>query len=121
VLVGTEDRIPADDELREFVAARLPAFKHPAVYRVVDDLPKTEVGRIDRDETRRRFGPAAGQALRTLVVVPDVADDGAAEEDEPGPDVAPEPAGELAELGARLPGTGDRVGRGRDDTDEDLF
>ena len=121
VLVGTEDRIPADDELREFVAARLPAFKHPAVYRVVDDLPKTEVGRIDRDETRRRFGPAAGQALRTLVVVPDVADDGAAKEDEPGPDVAPEPAGELAELGARLPGTGDRVGRGRDDTDEDLF
>jgi long-chain acyl-CoA synthetase len=121
VLVGAEDRAPADDELREFVAARLPAFKHPAVYRVVDVLPKTEVGRIDRDETRRRFGPAAGQALRTLVAVPDVDHPGAHGEDDPGPDVTPEPAGDLAELGARLPGTGDRTERGRDDTDEDVF
>jgi long-chain acyl-CoA synthetase len=121
VLVGAEDRTPADDELREFVGARLPAFKRPAVYRVVDDLPKTEVGRIDRDETRRRFGPAARQALRTLVAVPDVDHLDAVEEGESAPDVTPEPAGDLADLGARLPGTGDRAERGRDDTDDDLF
>lgn len=121
VFVGADDRSPADDELREFLAARLPAFKHPSVYRLVDDLPKTEVGRIDRDETRRRFGPAAGQALRTLVAVPDVGRTDAVDAEESDPDVTPEPAGDLAELGARLPGTGDRAERGRDDTDEDLF
>ncbi|WP_395729352.1 class I adenylate-forming enzyme family protein [Nakamurella sp.] len=121
VLVGAEDRTPAVEELREFVGARLPAFKHPALYRVVDDLPKTELGRIDRDESRRRFGPAARQALRTLVAVPDVDHLDAVEEGDPAPDVRPEPAGDLVDLGARLPGTGDRAGRGRDDTDEDLF
>jgi long-chain acyl-CoA synthetase len=121
VLVGDGDRAPSDDELREFTAARLPAFKHPAVYRVVDELPKTEVGRIDRDETRRRFGPAARQALRTLVAVPDVDHADVGDEGDPGPDVTPEPAGDLADLGARLPGTGDRAERGRNDTDEDLF
>ena len=121
VLVGTEDRAPAEAELREFIGDRLPEFKHPVVYRVVDGLPKTEVGRVDRDETRRRFGPAARQALRTLVAVPDVDGADAVDDGESEPDVTPETAGDLAELGARLPGTGDRAGRGRDDTDEDLF
>ena len=37
------------------------------------------------------------------------------------PDVAPEEAAGLDELGTRLPGTGDRVERGDQDTDEDLF
>lgn len=131
VLVGSDGSPPADDDLREWAAERLPAFKRPAVYRVVDDLPRTEVGRIDRDETRRRFGPAARQALHTLVAVPDSdhgggsgdadADAGAGADDQPAPDVAPEPAGDLADLGAKLPGTGDRAERARDDTDDDLF
>lgn len=119
VLVGADDGPPAPDDLRDFVGGRLPAFKHPAVYRVVDDLPKTEVGRIDRDGARRRFGPAAQQELRTLVVVPDV--DAPEAADPPAPDVTPEPAGDLSDLGAKLPGTGDRAERARDDTDEDLF
>ena len=171
LVVAAGNHPPDDAQLREFVATRLPVFKHPAVYRVVDDLPRTEVGRIDRNEARRRFGPAAGQALRTLVAVPDAdaraadgtadpasadpapaggaeppstdrptsgstgsstnsstasppdgAADGATDEaQEPGPDVSPEPAGDLDELGRRLPATGDRAERARDDTDEDLF
>ncbi len=40
---------------------------------------------------------------------------------EPEADVTPEPVGDLDELGTRLPGTGDRVERGGQDTDEDLF
>ncbi|HEY5878355.1 MAG TPA: AMP-binding protein [Nakamurella sp.] len=124
VLAAVDDRAPIDDELRELVGHRLPAFKHPAVYHLVDALPKTEVGRIDRDEVRRRFGPAARRSLPALVAVPDAApaaDVDRAEDAEPAPDVTPEPAGDLDELGARLPASGDRVERARDDTDEDLF
>ncbi len=106
------------DDLREYVSGRLADFKQPAVYHLVDALPTTEVGRVDRDEVRRRFGAAAAEGLPTLAVVPDSDRDG---DDEPEPDVAPEPVGDLAELGARLPGTGDRADRARDDTDEDLF
>jgi long-chain acyl-CoA synthetase len=114
-----DERAPADDELRELLGDRLPAFKHPAVFHQVDALPKTEVGRVDRDEVRRRYGAAAQQALPTLTVVPDAEHTG--DDVEPEPDVSPEPAGDLAVLGARLPGTGDRAERARDDTDEDLF
>ncbi len=126
VLVTTDDETVGEDELREFAGPRLPAFKQPAVYRVVPALPKTEVGRIDRDEVRRLFGAAAQQALPALVVVPDVAADtdsdrASAERSEPAADVSPEPAGDLDKLGARLPGTGNRVERARDDTDEDMF
>ncbi len=119
-----DERVPTDDDLGEFVGQRLPGFKHPAVYHLVDALPRTEVGRIDRDEVRRRFGSAAQQALPALVAVPDAEPEAStedADEAEPAPDVTPEPAGDLDELGARLPATGDRVERARDDTDEDLF
>ncbi len=37
------------------------------------------------------------------------------------PDITPEPAAPLAELGSRLPGTGQRDRRADDDTDDDLF
>ena len=125
--------------LAEFVQGRLPGFKHPAVYHLVDALPRTEVGRVDRDEVRRRFGSAARQALPTLVAVPDDEPDEAdqsthrtpdqapdqaaapTENAEPAVDVSPEPVGDLQELGTRLPAAGDRVERARDDTDEDLF
>jgi hypothetical protein len=36
-------------------------------------------------------------------------------------DNAPEQAGELSELGVRLPWTGNRVDRGEQDTDDDMF
>ncbi len=118
VLVAHDDGGPTEDELRDFVDRSLPGFKHPAVYRLVGALPRTDVGRVDRDEVRRRFGPAAQRVLPTLVAVPGPDDPDRSEAE---PDVSPEPAGDLAELGTRLPGTGDRVERARDDTDEDLF
>jgi len=37
------------------------------------------------------------------------------------PDIAPEVAADLDELGVRLPATGSREDRGDQDTDEDLF
>jgi long-chain acyl-CoA synthetase len=118
VLVADADRAVGEEELREFAGARLPAFKQPAVYRVVPALPKTEVGRVDRDRVRGLFGPGVQQALPTLVAVPDAEH---ADATEPAADVTPEPAGDLAQLGTRLPATGDRAERARDDTDEDLF
>jgi long-chain acyl-CoA synthetase len=121
VLVAADGAVLDDGALREFVAGRLPEFKQPAVYHLVDALPTTEVGRVDRDEVRRRFGTAAAQSLPTLVAVPDAEHAEADGDSEPAPGVAPEPAGDLAELGTRLPGTGDRAERARDDTDEDLF
>jgi len=118
VLVADADRAVGEEELREFAGARLPAFKQPVVYRVVPALPKTEVGRVDRDQVRGLFGPGVQQVLPTLVAVPDAEH---ADATEPAADVTPEPAGDLAQLGTRLPATGDRAERARDDTDEDLF
>ena len=90
----------------------------------MEALPRTEVGRLDRDAVRRRFGSAAQQPLPALVAVPDAEPEAStddAAEAEPAADVTPEPVGDLDELGARLPATGDRAERARDDTDEDLF
>lgn len=103
LLVKAGDQPPDEAGLREFVATRLPVFKHPAVYRVVDELPTTEVGRIDRDEARRRFGPAAGQALRALTAVPDpgAATDGdVAAPPASAADAAPGPAAGSGEVSA---------------------
>ena len=83
---------------------------------------------------QRRYAAAIGVPDRSaqparLAAVPAGGDEiadaraafGAAVEPEAAPDVAPEEAAGLDELGTRLPGTGDRVERGDQDTDEDLF
>lgn len=154
--------------LAEHLAERLPAFKRPVAYHLVDELPVTDVGRVDRVTARRRYAAAPGIGVPRLTVVPPPADPvsapetgaagesgGAAEEPtgrparsegrsrkdrsrptepasetpaddpagspEPAPQVAPEPVGDLDDLGTRLPATGDRSDRGRQDTDDDLF
>ncbi len=128
VIVPRQGKHPTPDDLAEFVSELLPAFKRPAVYHLVDALPRTEVGRLDRASVQRRYARAAGLSPPRLAAVgdgaggadSDVASEQPAEEGAP-PDVAPEVAGDLAELGARLPGTGSREDRGEQDTDEDLF
>ena len=42
------------DALREHVASRLASYKAPAEVHVVDDLPRTHLGKIDRGELRAR-------------------------------------------------------------------
>ena len=55
MLVPQPGTHPTTDDLAEFVADRLPAFKRPAVYQLVDALPRTEVGRLDRAAVQRSY------------------------------------------------------------------
>ena len=48
ILVARPGTRPTQSDLDEFVTSRLPAFKRPVHYRVVDALPRKELGRIDR-------------------------------------------------------------------------
>ncbi len=144
VLVPREGKRPTEDDLDEFVRARLPVFKRPGAYRLVSALPRTEVGRLDRTAVQRGYAAATGLPLTRLTAVPDslagdgsdgpsagsadgseaqpaAPDGGTAEGADNAPDVAPEPVAGLDELGTRLPGTGNRTVRGDQDTDEDLF
>jgi len=45
-------------ELREFVAARVAAFKVPRFLEIVDELPHTPTGRIAKHELQRERTPA---------------------------------------------------------------
>jgi long-chain acyl-CoA synthetase len=128
VLVPRPGTRPTSDDLDEFVSRRLPLFKRPGAYHLVNALPRTEVGRLDRTAVQRSYAMAAGLPLARLTAVPDrwgTPAPGSAEHADAvpakEPDVAPEPAADLGELGTRLPGTGNRVDRGDQDTDEDLF
>ena len=123
--VGTH---PTTDDLSDFVSTLLPPFKRPAAYHLVQTLPRTEVGRLDRAAVQRNNAWAADLPLSRLSAVSTVVENGeatsdesAAGEDDSEVDVTPEVAGDLDELGTRLPGTGDRTDRGGQDTDEDLF
>ncbi|MET3808527.1 long-chain acyl-CoA synthetase [Nakamurella sp. UYEF19] len=154
ILVPLRGTRPTPSDLEEFVAARLPVFKRPRSYRLVDRLPRNEIGRIDRDAVRALYrdgdpwesDPAADrkaeEAARVLAEAPDGPDAGedAAPAGVPAaagvpsaaggpavsgavtaPDVRPERAAAIEELGTRLPGTGERQRRGDEDTDDDLF
>lgn len=134
VLVARPGTRPTQDDLSEYVSERLPPFKRPGAYHLVEVLPRTEVGRLDRASVQRRYAAAIGVPDRSaqparLAAVPAGGDEiadaraafGASVEPEVAPDVAPEEAAGLDQLGTRLPGTGDRVERGDQDTDEDLF
>jgi len=190
VLVAMRGTHPTVEDLDEFVAQRLPVFKRPQHYELVDRLPRNEIGRIDRDAVRARYrasvpapllaapdarpeSPSDYRAGQTAAAARDepgssagpgpiTADEGHAGEagggsageeagkaspdpagptgamatdppditppepapditPEPAPDITPEPAAPLAQLGNRLPGTGQRDRRADDDTDDDLF
>jgi len=116
VIVPKHGTHPTSDDLSDFVSPLLPAFKRPASYHLVDALPRTEVGRLDRAAVQRSNSWAADLPLSRLA---SVATDDVDEQE--AVDVTPEMAGGLDELGTRLPGTGNRSDRGGQDTDEDLF
>jgi benzoate-CoA ligase len=56
---------PAPDlerELREYVAQQLLPYKAPRTVQVVEELPRTHLGKIDRGALKR---PAAGEGRRS--------------------------------------------------------
>jgi long-chain acyl-CoA synthetase len=127
VLVARAGKHPTPGDLTDFVSELLPPFKRPVDFHLVEGLPRTEVGRLDRAAVQRQFVPDSEQ--RRLTAVGESADaesasiqDSDAEPAEAALDIAPEQVGELAELGVRLPGAAvNRAARGDQDTDEDLF
>jgi long-chain acyl-CoA synthetase len=122
VLVPWWGTHPSDADLDEFVAARLPVFKRPQSFHLVDRLPRNEIGRIDRDAVRTLYRSATSLAPATTLDPGARDDSGLPVTAASGPaPVKPESAAGLDELGARLPGTGERDRRGDQDTDDDLF
>lgn len=117
---------PTDDDLVEFLTGRLPGFKRPTVFHLTSDLPRTDLGRIDRRAALAVYTEATGitSTRRTALTEVALASRGGAD---PGPalatgsDVVPEAAAGLDELGRRLPAAGPRSRRGSQDSDEDMF
>ncbi len=67
---------PTEDDLTEHLSALLPAFKRPRRYRVLELLPRTELGRLDRDLVRQEWAHLLGRSMPdasppTLAAVPD--------------------------------------------------
>lgn len=151
VIIPRSGTTPTAEDLTEYLADLLPAFKRPVRYFTTDLLARTEVGRLDRDSLRREWAAKAGIELparpdnRLTVVRPETAaavvrpaEPGRTEHDDTGagadgaesdgaavepaaPEVSPEPVPELDKLGTRLPGVAGRARRSAGDTDEDLF
>jgi fatty-acyl-CoA synthase len=62
VVVRTGARV-APDDLREFAAGRLARFKVPKAIEVVDALPKTGTGKVQKHVLRARARDAAGEEV----------------------------------------------------------
>lgn len=52
-VVATVRRAGLEDELKAFVRERLDAYKYPREVVLVDDLPRTHLGKVDRGQLRR--------------------------------------------------------------------
>jgi len=106
---------PTVEDLDDFLADRLPPFKRPTDFQLVEVLPRTEVGRLDRQTVRQNFARYRGIALdgpaqlRSATGQPD------------DPAESGEPPASLNRLGRKLPADGNRSRRGAEDTDDDLF
>lgn len=136
-VVAAPGTTPTDDDLTEHLEALLPTFKRPRRYRVVDLLPRTELGRLDRDLVRHEWAHQLGRILPAasaprLAAVPDsrpvlpapVREAAAEVLTADPPPAAPAEVIEVAQLdqlGTRLPGVGSRTERSAADTDSDLF
>lgn len=117
-LVPKPGKRPTAADVTDFVTGLLPPFKRPTDYLLVDTLPRTEVGRLDRTKVRLDYAEARGIELDAtpLAAVP-----GRREPDEEAL-VRPERAADLGTLGSRLPaGSSPNARRAAQDTDEDLF
>lgn len=109
-LVAKPGTRPTADDVAEFVVGSgLAPFKRPVDYLVVDSLPRTEVGRLDRSAVRHQIAAARGITLA---------------DQQPGQQADGQSVRRPIPLWRRLPGTTRSSGgvrRGAHDTDEDLF
>ena len=150
VLVAQPGTRPTSGDLDEFLADKLAPFKLPTDYQVVEVLPRTEVGRLDRDAVRRDYAEHRGISLdpaRRLRAAgtpedrahPDATGDVTDPDTDSNSDAAdpadaadtlgtvepaqtgPEAAAGLDQLGTKLPSTQSRTRRSAQDSDEDLF
>lgn len=48
-----DERPPSEDELREFVASHLAAYKNPTQFLFLDELPRNSTGKFDRQKLSR--------------------------------------------------------------------
>ncbi len=78
-IVAADGTHPTDADLTEHVTALLPPFKRPSSFHVLDILPRTELGRLDREAVRADLAAATGvdlaghdltSARLTVVAVP---------------------------------------------------
>ena len=53
VVVAAAPGTVTEDELLEHCRARLSKFKVPTVVRFIDELPKTSIGKVRKDEVRK--------------------------------------------------------------------
>jgi hypothetical protein len=61
--VGT----PTDEQLRAFLAERLPAYMIPARFATLERLPRTAAGKLDRRALKRETGTGLETAATTVV------------------------------------------------------
>jgi len=146
VLVAQPGTRPTSGDLDEFLTGKLAPFKLPTDFQVVEVLPRTEVGRLDRDAVRRDYaehrgisldpaprlraagtpGDESGPAHAHLDAgsTTDGTDQSNATDVQDGAAVAqtgPEAAAGLDRLGTKLPSAQNRTRRSAQDSDEDLF
>ena len=58
VVASGPDALTAD-QLIEYCAARLAKFKVPTIVRFADELPRTSIGKVRKDELRKAFSAGA--------------------------------------------------------------
>ncbi|WP_196073226.1 class I adenylate-forming enzyme family protein [Nakamurella alba] len=131
VLVAQRGTRPTQDDLDEYVADRLPVFKRPARYVLLDRLPRTPLGRVDRAAVRALVPDGGAIPLHSVA---DRTADPAPGHPDPAPGQAGGKAGPVADKAGpaatgggvpaappRLPGVSSGPKRGAQDGDEDLF
>jgi non-ribosomal peptide synthase protein (TIGR01720 family) len=69
-IVGAAEALPADEDLRTFVGQRLPAYMVPARYAVLERLPRTAAGKLDRRALAREKGTPLVSGEPASIVAP---------------------------------------------------
>lgn len=62
VVVPAEGQVIDEGSLREFIRPDLARFKQPKVYRVIDELPRNVMGKVQKAELRKTFSNSFEQS-----------------------------------------------------------
>jgi fatty-acyl-CoA synthase len=61
VVPANRARPPSSDELREYLAGRFAKWWLPDDFVLLDEVPKTGVGKFDKKKLRKEYGPAGNR------------------------------------------------------------